>query len=162
MALPTTFTAGVRLRVSQLVAMLTVLRGFLQSGVGTATASVTLTNALQDIAGCSKSVTVVGANAHALVIASVQFSVTGASAGTTIAVPLLVDGVQQAGLGTLRDSMDQVHDGHRSFAWVIPAASLPAGVHTFKIQAAKSAAAGTAAVSNTAGTNIVVILFDLP
>lgn len=162
MALPLTFASAVRLRASQLLAMLVVLRGFLNSGAATCTGAVTLTAAAQDITGVTKTVTIVGANAYAVVTVNAQCVVTTASAGTLINVSLLVDGVNQAALGTLRCSMDQVQDGHRSFTWVIPTATLPAGSHTFKIQGIKSAAAGVAAISNTAGSNMVVQIYDMP
>lgn len=145
------FTSGARLRASQ-------INGPFQTTVGTCSSPLTLTTTVTDVPGCTATVTVVGANAYAIVTASVQFTVT-ASAGITMAVPLYVDGVDQAVLGTVRDSADNIHDGHRSYTWKIP---LTAGSHTLKLRGSKSAALATCSVNNTAGTNIIVQVFDLP
>lgn len=142
----------------ELLGLVGILTGFSQSGVGTCSAALTLTTTPTDITGCSVAVTVTGAHAYAVVTASAQFVVT-AAAGVTLACSLLVDGVDQAALGTMRDSADQIHDHTRAFTWKVP---LAAGAHTLKLRGSKAAALATAAISNTAGTNIVVMVFDVP
>lgn len=145
------FTAGQKLRASS-------INGPYQTGVGTCSAGLTLTTTPTDVTGATVTVSVVGANAYAIVTASVQFTVTGA-AGITLSAVLLVDGVSQAALGSVRDSADNIHDQTTCYTWKIP---LTAGSHTLKLQGSKSAALGTAVINNTAGTNLVVQLFDLP
>lgn len=156
------FAAGQVLTASQLNAIVTaantVFTGFTSSAVGTCNSALTLTTTLTDVSGCSVNATTTGANSYAMVTANAQFMVSVASAGVTLACVLLVDGVNQAANGTLRDSADQVHDGHRSFTWKVP---LTAGAHTFKLQGNKSAAGSTSSITNTAGSNIVVMIFDL-
>lgn len=145
---------------NELLALVAVLTGFSQSGAAAASGSLTLTTSLQDVPGATFNATTTGANAFAMVTVNVQFAVTVLGAGVTLAGALLVDGVNQAANGTCRDSADQVHDGHRSFTWKVP---LPvAGVHTFKLQGSKSGAGSTSSISNTAGTNIVVNIYDVP
>lgn len=147
------YPAGGKIRAS-------TLNGPYQTGVGTCSTALTLSTTLTDIAGCSVTVTIVGGSAYAIVTANAQFVVSAAAAaGTIMSCALLVDGVNQSALGTLRDSADTVHDGHRAYTWKVP---LAAGSHTLKLQGSKSAASGTCAITNTAGSNIVVQVFDLP
>lgn len=147
-------------QLNALIDLMNRLATGLDSGttVGTCSAALVLTTTLTDVPGCTVTITATGANAYAMVTGNAQFVVTGA-AGITMACALFVDGVNQAALGTIRDSADNVHDGHRSFTWKIP---LSAGSHTLKLQGNKSAALATCSITNTAGSNIVVQLFDLP
>lgn len=149
--MPVGFYAGQKLRAGDLARLHQVF-------VGTCSSPLTLTTSPADVAGATVTFTVVGANAYAIVTGNAQFVVTSA-AGITLACALYVDGVDQAALGTIRDSADNIHDRHHSYTWTIP---LTAGVHTLKLRGSKSAALATAAITNTAGTNIVVNLYDLP
>lgn len=160
MPLPTTFTAGIRLRASQLLDMLRVLRGFNSSTVGTCSGALTLVNGVyNDIPGMTTSVTIVGANAYVVVTINAQVVVTLVDATAEVGVALLIDGVQQAGQGTLRKDMKTLCNAHHSYMWKV---GVSAGAHTIKAQAQKTAAGGTGQISNTAGSNIVVQVYDMP
>lgn len=146
------YPAGGKVRAS-------TLNGPYQTAAGTCSSTLTLTTTPTDVPGCSVTVSVVGASAYAVVTANAEFAVSVAAAGVLLSCSLLVDGVNQAALGTVRDSAEYIHDGHRSYTWKVP---LSAGSHTLKLSGSKSASGGTAAIANYAGSNIVVQVFDLP
>jgi hypothetical protein len=132
--------------------------GLIQSQAAASSANIALTTSPQDITGATVTVNVVGAHAFALVTINAQVNVTVASASHYARVSLYVDSVVQDSLGSIKDSTEAVHDNTHSFTWRIP---LAAGSHTLKASALKDNAAPTVSVSNTFGTNIVVMLFDL-
>lgn len=151
----TVFYAGMKLRASHLWP----LEGFERNIVGTCSGAVALATGGAAVPGCSVGATVKGANAYAIVTANMQFSITVASAGNAAVGSFFLDGVNQTALGSVKDSMDQVHDATTSYTWKVP---LTAGAHTFALACSKSGAGGTGSVTNSYGTNIVVQIFDLP
>lgn len=149
--MPAAFFVGQKVRAGQLA---NLIQGF----TGTCTASLTLSTTPTDVAGATVTLNVTGNNAYAMVTGSAEFSVTGAAA-VALNCSLYLDGVDQFALGTIRDTADQIHDRVHSYTWRIP---LTAGSHTLKLRGSKAAALGTAAITNSAGTNIIVQLFDRP
>lgn len=108
--------------------------------------NLTVTTSVQDIPGCSITLTTETDNAGYAVSAAVDCSVTSTDASSLIEARLEIDGVEQLGRAVhamdtaTRDTVSQFWDGTLTSA----------GSHTFKLTAARgSGGAGSIPNSNT-------------
>lgn len=105
-----------------------------------------LSTSVQDIPGCSITLTTATANAGFAVTADVDCVVTTVNTTTLIEARLVIDGVDQAGRTTY--AMDTLDRGTVAGLWDGTLGS--AGSHTFKLVAAMNGAgAGSIQSSNT-------------
>lgn len=156
--------ASIQIGVSdttQLNALISAANAFFtglgQGGSAAASGTLTLGTSLADIANCTKTVTVSGANAFAVVTGAFDMSKT-AVAATAVGV-LVVDGAAQAAQAIFSDSGNTITDRQTVCeTWTIP---LTAGSHTLKLQASRSPGAGAVA-ANATNTVITVTVFDIP
>lgn len=133
-----------------------VLTGFGQSATAAASATLTLTTSPVDVANCSITAVVAGANAFAIVIATFDFGNDVLVAGQTTIGTLVVNGSTQSAevhLALLANARSTVGQ-----SYTVP---LSPGSNVLKLQARKTAA-GSVAGANATHTTITVILFDVP
>lgn len=121
-------------------------------GTVACTVALSLTGTPQDVAGCSKTFTMVNANGHAVCFATFDSSNTVTTSNNVGVGKLVVDGVTQNGEAHWDDRVSRV-TAYQS--WTVP---LGAGSHTIKLQASGG---GTMQVQ-TIHTKLTVIVFDLP
>lgn len=133
-----------------------VINSLLNSVDVTPSADYTLTTSEADVTNASAAIVISGANAFALVMATALFNVTVASAGTTLAMRLSVDGAIQT--REIEGDGATVARRSHSTTWKIP---LAAGSHTLKLRALKSAAGVTANLLSSY-TVMTIVVFDLP
>lgn len=136
----------------------TLLAGFAQSNSFACSADLTLTNATQDVAGCSTTVAVVGANALAIVIGTFDGNVSVSSAGILMQGKCALDGTAQSAVALLKDNGANTR-ATVAQTWTLP---LVTGSHIIKLQASKSGGAGGTHVFQSVHTNMTVLVVDLP
>jgi hypothetical protein len=134
-----------------------LVTGLLLSINKAATATLTLTTSLADIAGCTTTFSVTGAHAFALVVGAFDMSKT-AVAAAAVGV-LVVDGSVQAAQAQFSDFSNTISDRTTvSETWIVP---LAAGSRTLKLQASRTPGSGTVN-ANITNTTMSVLVVDLP
>lgn len=127
--------------------------GHYNDGSAACTAALNLTTSLQDITGCSKTFSVVGAHSIAMCFATFDNASTVGTGNNVGVGSLVVDGSVQTGEAHWDDRTS------RTTAYQSWTVSLAAGSHTIKLQA--KTGGGTQQIQ-TIHTKLTVIVFDLP
>jgi hypothetical protein len=135
----------------------TLAAGFGQSGTVFATTALQPTATLQDILGCTVSLTVSGANAFADVDATAAFFIGVAEATHTLAVDLVVDGVAETGeILSTTTTLSTFNTPSRH--WVV---SLTSGNHTLKLQGRNDGTSNSNRLIQPTHTSLSVMLYDI-
>lgn len=149
----TNLSPGDAISGSWVSALQNLANGFFSNDSKACTAALSLTTSLQDITGCSKTFSVVGAHSIALCFATFDNASTVGTGNNVGVGSLVVDGSLQTGEAHWDDRTS------RTTAYQSWTVSLAAGSHTIKLQA--KTGGGTQQLQ-TIHTKLTVIVFDLP
>jgi len=119
------------------------------------TGALTLTTSAQDVPGCSRTVTTVGANALVFCIGAFDFNI--ATTGVTQCFGNFMINGSDNGIVAIKQDEGNAND--RSTHTITHVFSVPTGSNTVKLRAKKSAAGGSASVPNVI-TMLTTIWFD--
>lgn len=159
-SLPTSMLAGHEPSADEFQGILNLLNSLKSVQSKDCSATLTLTAAEQDIAGCSATVTVAGSNAFVVVYGSFDLRATVIGTGTVLAGRCNVGGVTQTGDANLATPTANIR-ASVSRIWKV---AVPAGNTVVKLRALISANTGTTptASAGTPHTNMTVFVFDVP
>lgn len=129
-----------------------VANGFINNGSAACTLALTLTGTLQDVAGCSKTFTIVNGNAFAICWGTFDSANSVTTSNNVGVGQLMVDGVSQSGEAHWDDRVSRTTAQQH---WTVP---LTAASHTIKLQGK----GGGVMTLQTIHTKLTIVVFDLP
>lgn len=136
----------------------TLFAGLAQSNTFACNADLTLTNSVQDISGCSTTVSVSGANAFAIIVGTFDANVSVSSAGVLFQGKCVVDSTTQSAVALLKDNGANTR-ATPAQTWTVP---LSVGAHTVKLQGVKTGSAAGTHIFQSIHTQMTVLVVDLP